>query len=169
MITIYKTTNPRTIKDNLIKCFADEWALITAGTVEGYNMMTASWGFVGEMWGEDSVAVVVRPQRYTMQFIENNDYFTVSFYGENKDIHKICGTKSGRDTDKTKEAGLTPVKNEKYVYFKEARLVIVVKKQFVQQMSPECFTDKTIMDKWYPNSDYHNIIVGKIEKVLVAE
>ncbi len=166
---IYKTVEPRSIKDNLIKCFADEWALITAGNSSGYNMMTASWGFAGEMWGADSLAVVVRPQRYTMEFLEKSDYFTVSFYGNNKAIHKICGNKSGRDVNKTLETGLTPVAGEKYVYFKEARMVLVVKKQFVQPLSENNFTDKTIIDRWYPEKDFHNLIIGKIEKVLVAE
>ena len=104
-----------------------------------------------------------------MEFIEKNDYFTVSFYGDNKAIHKICGSKSGREVNKTKETGLTPVSNDKYVYFKEARMVLVVKKQFVQQMNEEAFLDKSIIDKWYPEKDYHNMIIGKIEKVLIAE
>ncbi len=166
---IYKTIKPKDIKDNLIKCFADEWALITAGNKDGYNMMTASWGFAGEMWGADSLAVVVRPQRYTMEFIDKNDYFTVSFYGNNKEIHKICGSKSGRDINKTEETGLTPVAGEKYTYFKEARMVIVVKKQFVQKMHEDSFIDKTVIDKWYPEKDFHYMIIGKIEKVLIAE
>ena len=169
MIMIYKTVDPRSIKDNLIKCFAEEWALITAGNREDYNMMTASWGFAGEMWGNDSIAVVVRPQRYTMDYIDKSDYFTVSFYGDNKAIHKVCGTKSGREVDKTKETGLTPVLSEKYVYFKEARMVLIVKKQFVQTLCEDCFCDKAIIDKWYPEKDYHNMIIGKIEKVLIAE
>lgn len=169
MITIFKTINPKNIKDNLIKCFSEEWALITAGNADSYNMMTASWGFAGEMWGDDSIAVVVRPQRYTMEFINKNDYFTVSLYGDRKDIHKICGSKSGRDINKTAEAGLTPLSNDKYVYFKEARMVLVVKKQFVQQLSPDGFIDKSIIDKWYPQNDFHNMIIGKIEKVLIAE
>ncbi len=166
---IYKTIEPRSIKDNLIKCLAEEWALITAGNKDGYNMMTASWGFAGQMWGADSIAMVIRPQRYTMEFIDKNDYFTVSFYGDNKDIHKVCGSKSGRDINKTEETGLTPVLGEKYVYFKEARMVLVVKKQFVQQISEDSFIDKTIIDKWYPEKDFHNMIIGKIEKVLIAE
>ena len=169
MIMIFKTIDPRSIKDNLIKCLAEEWALITAGSGDNYNMMTASWGFFGEMWGSDSIAMVVRPGRYTMEFIENNDYFTVSFYGDKKDIHKICGSKSGREVNKTKETGLTPVSNDKYVYFKEARMVIIIKKQFVQPMSEDAFSDKAVIDKWYPEKDYHNMIIGKIEKVLIAE
>ncbi len=166
---IYKTIDPKEIKDNLIKCFADEWALVTAGNRDGYNMMTVSWGFAGEMWGEDSVAVVIRPQRYTMEFIDKSDYFTVSFYGERKDIHKVCGSESGREVDKTKKAKLTPVVNEKYVYFKEARMVLVIRKQYMQQMCGDAFIDTSARDKWYPNEDYHNMIIGKIEKVLVAE
>lgn len=166
---IYKTINPKEIKDNLIKCISDEWALLTAGNRENYNMMTVSWGFMGEMWGNDAVAVVVRPQRYTMEFIDKSDYFTLSFYGDRKDIHKICGSKSGRDINKTVETGLTPVVNEKFVYFKEARMILVVKKQFVSQMKKEDFTDEEIIPKCYPNEDYHNLIIGKIEKVLIAE
>lgn len=169
MITIYKTIEPKNIKDNLIKCFADEWALITAGNKDGYNMMTASWGFAGEMWGADSMAVVVRPQRYTMEFIDNSEYFTVSFYGNNKDIHKVCGKQSGRTVNKTEEAGLTPVMGEKYVYFKEARMVFVIKKQFVQQLGEASFCDKAIPERWYPDKDFHYMIIGKIEKILIAE
>ena len=166
MIMIYKTVDPRSIKDNLIKCLAEEWALITAGNEKSYNMMTASWGFLGEMWGEDTAMVVVRPQRYTMEFINKNDYFTISFYGENKDIHKICGTKSGRDVDKTALTGLTPVFLHDSVFFREANLVLVCKKQYISDMTEDNFIDKEPL-KWYENKDYHKMIFGKIEKVLV--
>lgn len=138
--------------------------LVAAGDKDKFNMMTASWGFAGEMWGNDCMAAVIRPQRYTMEFINNSDYFTLSFYGDNKDIHKICGSKSGRDTDKVKLTGLTPVFSDNTVYFEEARLVIVCKKQYVQQMKEECFTDKEPL-RWYKN-DLHYMVIGKIEKVL---
>lgn len=138
--------------------------LVAAGDKDKFNMMTASWGFAGEMWGNDCMAAVIRPQRYTMEFINNSDYFTLSFYGDNKDIHKICGSKSGRDTDKAKQAKLTPVFSDNTVYFEEARLVIVCKKQYVQQMKEECFTDKEPL-RWY-NNDLHYMVIGKIEKVL---
>lgn len=138
--------------------------LVAAGDKDKFNMMTASWGFAGEMWGNDCMAAVIRPQRYTMEFINNSDYFTLSFYGDNKDIHKICGSKSGRDTDKVKLTGLTPVFSDNTVYFEEARLVIVCKKQYVQQMKEECFMDKEPL-RWY-NNDLHYMVIGKIEKVL---
>ena len=162
---MFKEISPKEIPDNLIKAISDEWMLISAGDESGYNMMTASWGFAGEMWGHDSVIAMVRPQRYTMQFIDKSDYFTLSFYGDRKDIHKVCGSKSGRDVDKTKETGLTPVFSDDTVYFEEARLVLICKKQYVDTLKEECFTDKEPLH-WY-DKDYHNIIIGKIEKVLI--
>lgn len=165
MFTEIKATE---IKDNLIEAISKEYMLITAGNRSGYNMMTASWGFVGEMWGSDTAMCVVRPQRYTMEFINKSNCFTLSFYGANKDIHKICGSKSGRDCDKTALTGLTPVFDGESVYFDEARLVLVCKKQYVQAMNEACFTDKEPL-KWFPNKDFHYQIYGKIEKVLVKE
>ena len=162
---MFKEISPKEIDGNLIKMIADEWMLITAGNEEKYNMMTASWGFAGEIWGNDSVMALVRPQRYTMEFINDSDYFTLSFYGDEKGLHKVCGSKSGRDVDKTALTGLTPVFSDNTVYFDEARLVLVCKKQYVGKISPEDFIDKEPL-KWY-NDDFHYIIIGKIEKVLV--
>lgn len=158
----------REIKDNIIKSIADEWMLITAGNKDNYNMMTASWGFMGEMWGADSVVAAVRPQRYTMEFINKNDYFTLSFYGDKKEIHKVCGSMSGRDINKTQMTGLTPVFSDNTVYFGEARLVIICKKQYVSPLTADGFIDKSVLEKWY-NNDLHNMIIGKIEKVLIKE
>ena len=162
----FKEIKAKDLGENFIKNIADEWMLISAGNEDGYNMMTASWGFVGEMWGNDTVIAAVRPQRYTMEFIDKNDYFTLSFYGDKKDIHKVCGSLSGRDVNKTEMTGLTPVFSDDTVYFDEARLVIVCKKQYVAPLTENGFIDKQILDKWY-NGDLHNMIFGKIEKVLV--
>lgn len=164
---MFREISPKEIEGNIIKAIADEWMLISAGNKDGYNMMTASWGFAGEMWGSDSVVAMIRPQRYTMEFVNKSDYFTLSFYGDNKEIHKICGSKSGRDVDKTVLTGLTPVFSDNSVYFDEARLVFVCKKQYVGQLKEEDFIDKEPL-KWY-NNDYHYMIIGKIEKVLVKE
>ena len=165
---MFKEINPKEIDGNIIKAIADEWMLISAGNESGYNMMTASWGFAGEMWGNDSVIAMIRPQRYTMEFVDNNEYFTLSFYGDRKDIHKVCGSKSGRDVNKTELTGLTPVFSDDTVYFDEARLVLVCKKQYVQRLEENCFTHKEPL-KWYENKDYHYMIIGKIEKVLIKE
>ena len=166
---MFKEISFRELKDNMTKANAEEWMLVTAGTKEkGYNMMTAAWGFTGEMWGADSVITVIRPQRHTMKYINDNDYFTLSFYGDNKAIHKVCGSMSGKDVNKTELAGLTPVFDGDSTYFDEARLVIVCKKQYIQPMLEEYFTDKEPL-RWYENKDFHYSIIGKVEKVLIKE
>ena len=164
---MFREISPKQIETNLIKAISEEWMLITAGDESGYNMMTASWGFAGEMWGSNAAVAMIRPQRYTMDFVNNSDYFTLSFYGDNKAIHKVCGSQSGRDVDKTALTGLTPVFSEKSVYFEEARLVLICKKQYVQRLEENCFIDSESKEKWYPEKDYHYMIIGKIEKVLV--
>lgn len=162
---MFREISPKEIKGNLVKMISDEWMLISAGNQKNHNMMTASWGFAGEMWGNDAVVIAVRPQRYTMEFIDKNDTFALSFYGDNKALHKVCGSKSGRDINKTAECGLTPVEDGGTVYFDEARLVVICRKQYVGRLTPENFTDKAPME-CYPQNDYHYMIVGKIEKVL---
>ena len=165
---LFKEIDAKEIKGNLIDLISNEWMLISAGDKNGYNMMTASWGFLGEMWGSDTAVAVIRPQRYTMQFVDNCEYYALSFYGSNKEIHKICGKMSGRDVNKTELTGLTPVFGDNTVYFDEARLVIICKKQYVQTMEENCFTNKEPL-KWYSEKDYHKMIFGKIEKVLIRE
>ena len=168
VIILFKEISAKEISGNIIDLISSEWMLISAGDQSGYNMMTASWGFMGEMWGSDCAVAVVRPQRYTMQFIDNCDYYALSFYGDNKEIHKICGKLSGREVNKTQITGLTPVFSDNTVYFNQARLVIICKKQYVQEMQEECFIDKDPL-KWYSEKDYHKMIFGRIEKVLIKE
>ena len=162
----FKEITVKEIEGNIVKMIADEWMLITAKDKNSFNMMTASWGFLGEMWGKDVAIAVVRPQRYTYEFLEKSDRFTLSFYGDNKEIHKVCGNKSGRDVDKVKETGLTPIFSDNTVYFEEARLVLVCKKIYTSDFDPNKFIDKEI-EKWYPINDYHRAFFGEIVKVYV--
>ncbi len=165
---MFKEISAKDIKGNIIDRIANEWMLISAGDEKGYNMMTASWGFMGEMWGKDTAIAMVRPQRYTMQFIKKSDYYTLSFYGENKDIHKVCGSKSGKDVDKTALTGLTPIFSDNTVYFEQANLIIICKKQYMDSIKEEKFIDKAPL-KWYESKDFHNMIFGEIIKVLIKE
>lgn len=167
---MFKEVNFRDVKENVVSLIADDWALVTAGNGEKLNTMTVSWGSVGELWGKDMATVYIRPQRYTEEFLNSNNYFTISFYPEDKkSIHGICGSKSGRDVDKVKESGLTPCFYEKAPYFEEAKLVLVCRKVAKSKFEPEQFIDSTIEDKWYPTKDFHYIYYGEIEKVLISE
>lgn len=147
---------------------ADEWFLVTAGDENGYNTMTASWGSLGTMWGKSVAVTVIRPQRYTKEFIDNNEYFTISFLKEgNKDKLSFCGSKSGRDYDKAKETGLKPVFVNGTTTFEQAELTLVCRKVFAQEITPDSFLDKTIIDKWYPDKDFHTAYVAEIVKAYL--
>ena len=147
-----------------------EWLLITAGDKENHNTMTASWGGVGIMWGKNVATVYIRPQRYTKQFVDANDRLTLSFFSEAyRKALNICGSKSGRDCDKETEAGLTPYAVDDTTAFEEADMILVCKKQYHQEMCPECFDVQENDEKWYPGKDYHTMYIVEIEKILVKE
>ena len=166
---MFQEINIRDLNQNAVSMIADRWMLVAAGNEEGYNMMTASWGALGEMWGKDIATVVIRPTRYTYEFMEREDYFTVSVFGDDlkQQIHNVCGSKSGRDVNKTEAAGLTPVFDQG-VYFEQANIVLICKKIYVSDVDPENFIDKSLDEKWY-NNDYHRMYVGEIVKTLVKE
>lgn len=156
--------DPKTLTMNPFTLIGDQWMLITAGTPEHCNTMTASWGGVGVMWAEPSVTCYIRPQRYTKEFVDNNDYFTLCFFDESyRKALNLCGNTSGRDVDKIKECGFTVQAGAGNApYFAEAELVLVCKKRYVQPMKPECFVDETIDEKFYPQKDYHVMYIGQI-------
>lgn len=168
---MFKEVEFTDVKDNVVDLLKNRWALVAAGDKESYNMMTVSWGAVGELWGKDMATVYIRPQRYTEEFMNTKDYFTLSFYKpeDKKRIHGVCGSKSGRDVDKTKECALTPCFDESAPYFDEAELVLVCRKAAKSKFDPEEFIDESITDAWYPEKDFHFIYYGVIEKVLISE
>jgi flavin reductase (DIM6/NTAB) family NADH-FMN oxidoreductase RutF len=142
-----------------------EWYLVTSGDISHYNTMTASWGTLGEFWGKPVVNTFIRPQRYTFEFIEQNDLYTISFFSpEHKPALSYCGSHSGRDVDKAKETGLTPIALDGTTAFEEAELVFVCKKLYKYVLKPEEMIDKTI-DKWYEAHDYHHCYFAEILKV----
>ncbi|MBR5190961.1 MAG: flavin reductase family protein [Clostridia bacterium] len=160
-----KEINIRELKDNFVKMINNDWALLTAGKENDFNTMTVSWGGIGELWNKDVCFVFVRPQRYTYEFMEKNDYFSLSFFGgEYKKELGVCGSKSGRDIDKIAETGFSPIDLGESVGFEQAKVNIVLKKLAYQDMKPDGFIDETIMNN-YANNDFHRVYVGEIVKV----
>ncbi len=145
------------------KLIGGDWMLVSAGDSTGWNTMTASWGGMGVMWGKNTAVTVIRPQRYTKEFIDKNELFTLSFFGEDqRKALAFCGKYSGRDVDKAKETGLVPVFANGTVSFEQARLILVCRKLFAQPIDPACFLDKDIDTQCYPDKDYHVAYVGEI-------
>lgn len=164
----FRTLKPTEITGNVFDLIGDKWMLITAGTPDSFNTMTASWGMMGVLWGKPVATCFVRPQRYTFGFIDKAPVYTLSFYGEEyRKQLQICGTKSGRDIDKVKETGFTPAfTGTGAPYFQEASLVLVVRKLYTDWLEPENFIDTSNIDKWYPTKDFHKIFVGEVTEVL---
>ena len=117
-------------KEDVFNLIGKQWMLVTAGTAEKFNTMTASWGGLGWLWNKPVAFVFIRPERYTHDFIEASDRLTLSFYDEeHRNILQFCGTKSGRDTDKVTSTGLLPLPLDSgTVTFSQARLTLDCRK-----------------------------------------
>lgn len=144
-----------------------EWALVTSGSKAKFNTMTVSWGGVGVLWGKNVVFIFIRDSRYTKEFIDNGDFFSLSFLSEQyREALSFCGSKSGRDHDKFAEAGLTPAFRHSIPYPDESNLVILCRKMAAVPITEDSFTDSSIMEKWYATNDMHTMYVGEIIDVL---
>lgn len=164
----FKIIDPLSITDNVFKLLDKDWMLVTAGSPEHYNTMTASWGHMGIMWNLPVAIAWIRPQRYTFEFAEKSSHFTLSFFTEEyRKALQFCGTKSGRDYDKAAETGLTPVATDKgNVYFQEARLVMECRKLYSGDLKEENFIAADLASKHYPTKDFHRFYMGEIVQVL---
>ena len=166
---MFKKIELKDLNLNVFEAFDKQWALLSAGNINHANTMTIAWGTLGYLWKKNIGVIFVRPQRYTNQFIKNNDYFTLSFFDEQyKDSLRICGTKSGENCNKIKEAHLTLVPFNESVSFLQAKLVFVFKKIYTDKIKPENFLDDSIQ-KSYPIQDYHDVYIGEIISCYIQE
>lgn len=154
------------LHENIFKIFADDWALVTAGTIDHYNTMTIGWGGLGTLWGRPVATVYVKPVRYTHRFLEENDWFTVSFYPEQyKKALALLGTKSGRDGDKVAAAGLTPEAVDNAVTFRQARLTLLCKKIYRQDLDAAAMPADVTAD-YYTDEAPHTMYVGQVMRII---
>lgn len=149
---------------NPFQAIGSQWMLITAGTKEACNTMTASWGGLGIMWGKPVATAYIRPQRYTKEFVDAQEYFTLSFLPEDRRADlSYCGTVSGRDEDKIARCGFTvEAAGCGAPYFAEAELVLVCRKLYRQRLTPDAFLDSSLDGRWYPERDYHDMYIAEI-------
>ena len=163
--------DPKQISDNFIKAIGSDWALVTAGDHVEQNTMTVSWGGVGVMWNYPVAIVVIRPQRYTFEFTERCDKFTLSFLPEQfRKALTYCGTHSGRDEDKISNAGLSVTFTEEDTpAIAEARLVLECRKLYTDTIKAENFIEQGIVERWYPESDFHKVYVLQITNAYIKK
>jgi flavin reductase (DIM6/NTAB) family NADH-FMN oxidoreductase RutF len=142
--------------------------LVTAGTPEKVNTMTASWGGLGEMWGKPVAYVVIRPQRYTKEFVDAQDTMSLTFFDEKfRRELTYLGTASGRDEDKITKAGLHTVFDGDTPYFSEAKTVMIAKKLYASEYRAEDFLIPGLAKEMYPEDDFHTLYICEIQKILV--
>lgn len=157
-------------RENPFTLIGEHWMLITAGTLERFNTMTASWGGLGHLWDRHVAFIFVRPSRYTFEFLEQHPLFTLSFFDSSwRDALMFCGTESGRHVDKVKKTGLQPAATDRGgVYFAQARLVIECVKIAFTDLNPRHFLEPDIME-FYEAPDYHRMYVGEVVRILSAD
>lgn len=151
---------------DILSVFDKKWALLTAGNGESFNTMTISWGGLGTIWGKPVATVYVRTSRYTHDFMDANEFFTVSFYPEEcRQILGVLGSKSGRDMDKMKESGLTPVQAGGSISFKEAEVTLVCRKLFRQQLDVANMPED-VAEAMYEGQAPHDMYIGEIVDII---
>lgn len=145
-----------------------EWMLITAGDNQKVNTMTASWGGVGVLWGQNVVTAYIRPQRYTKEFVDEQDCFSLSFFsGQYQKELSVLGTVSGRDQDKINQVHFHTTYLDNVPTFEEASYVFIVEKIYEDTIKPKQFINHSLDERWYPDKDYHTIYIAKIKAVYV--
>lgn len=163
----WKQVKPEELTSNTFELIGKDWMLVTANSNGKVNTMTASWGGLGIMWGKPVAFVVIRPQRYTKEFVDNASTFSLTFFSkEYKKQLSYLGSVSGRDEDKITNSGLTLESADSTPYFAEGKLVLKLKKLFSQPLEEASFLDSSILDKWYPSKDYHVLYIAEIEEAL---
>jgi flavin reductase (DIM6/NTAB) family NADH-FMN oxidoreductase RutF len=150
----------------IVWCFDEHWLLLTAGENRpgAFNAMTVSWGGLGVLWGKPMALVVVRPSRYTYEFMERSESFTLcAFPAAYREALTLCGTRSGRSFDKIKAAGLTPMASTLVAApaYEEAELVLECRKMYYSDLEPSRFLQPDLEGN-YGGRDYHRIYLGEI-------
>lgn len=163
----FKEIKPEQIKKNPFEAIGKDWMLIAAGNKDKKNAMTASWGGLGVMFGKNVAFIVVRPQRYTKEFIDKEETFSLSFFDKKyRDVLNYFGTVSGRDEDKIAKSGLTVSYYDTTPYFNDANLVLICKKLLMQPFDDSSMLNKRLESTWYSQKDYHSLYIAEIISVL---
>lgn len=158
------------LKNNPFEMIGSDWFLISAEKEGKVNTMTASWGALGVMWRKNVAFTVIRPQRYTKEFVDYSDKFSLSFFGrEYKEKLSYIGATSGKNEDKIKKSELSLEFENSVPYFNEAYTVMICRKLYAQQITPESFIVNELNDEFYKNNDQHVLYISEIEDVFVKK
>ncbi len=150
-----------------LEILSNQWMLLACGDFEKkeFNSMVVGWGAFGTMWRKPFCMIVVRPSRYTYDFVEKYDNFSLAvFPDEFKKKLGALGSKSGRELDKINDSGFTPIASSAVSSpgFDEAELILECKKMYQEDFDPSKFLCDNIDSSCYPDGDYHRMYFGEI-------
>jgi len=169
-MTNFIEIKPNELTKNPFEMIGKEWMLITAQKDGFCNTMTASWGGFGIMWNKPVAYIVVRPQRFTKEFLDASTTLSLTFFDEKyREELAYLGRVSGRDEDKIANAEFSIEHDGETPYFKEANTVLICKKLFNQPFEPACFIENDIIPKMYPDKDFHTLYIVEVEKVFIRQ
>ena len=156
---------------NIVHLISKDKMLVTAGKLLKYNGMTANWGGFGYLWNRPVAFVFIRPQRYTYELLEHEDYLTLSFFNKKfEGAVSVCGAKSGRHTEKMQESGLTGIETTHgAVSYKQASIILECKKLYADFIKEESFINQAIMGYTYIYKDFHKMFIVEITEAWVNE
>lgn len=154
------------IISNPFEIFDKQWALVTAGSFSHHNSMTISWGAMGTIWNKRVVTIYIKPARYTHKFIEENEYFVLSFFKEEyRNALSIMGSISGRNADKDKEAKLTPMEHNGVTIYKEADMTLICKKIYQNDLDKNAIPKEQV-DRYYKVEEVHTMYIGEVVEII---
>jgi len=128
------------------------------------NVMTIGWATIGVLWGKPAFVALVRPSRYTREFIEDSGLFTINVPTEEmRQAVRLCGARSGRELDKfaAGKLSITMGQTVKAAAIDECPLVYECRVVHFNDVIPANM-DPTVEAAAYAGSDYHRLYYGEI-------
>lgn len=164
----FREVSAKDLNMNAFKAIGEDWMLVAAGNEKHTNALTASWGGIGVLWNKNVSFIFIRQSRFTKEFIDAGDSFSLNFFDHEKHAKMLSymGTVSGRDERKIEKQGLTIMQDCGTPYFAEAKTVIICRKIAKSELLPETFLDSGVDAAFYKDKDYHTMYVGEVIKVL---
>lgn len=162
---MFRQVEFKSVQNEMYEKLGSEGALILVGTKEYHNNMTIGWATQGILWSKPVIISYVKPTRYTFEFCNENEYFTICYFDNRRDVLRECGTKSGRDFNKDELCNLNIVELDQTIAYEEASLVIICKKIYQDDFKEPNFLDKSIIEKRYQDGLIHRFYIGEVVNV----
>ncbi|MDR2129666.1 MAG: flavin reductase [Odoribacteraceae bacterium] len=172
---LFTPVAPRDIVGNVFRLVGEDYTVITSGTGEDYNSMTASYGGWGILFNEPSTWCFLRANRYTLEYIRREKRYTMTYFDEPyRDQVMLFGTSSGRDSDKMKKHTLSAVKTPAgSVAYKEAKLIIECELTEITTVQPADYYSEEgrsfVVKAHEEVKEYHKLVFGKITGAWVRK